>query len=176
MSFFPADISMPCVFDVTGSPSLRSPEQLWQIVQQFDVANTARYRPRDYDGDGRRETFCNVFLNDVTRALGCEIPRRIESKWMTANDQIDWLRAHGGSAGWIERKHNDSALLAAVASGAPAVVTWRALTGSGHVALIVPTPPNKTGRFVAQAGVICSPALPLKLAFGKREVQYFTHE
>ena len=45
------------------------------VVALADVERAERYRPREYGVPGTISTFCNVFVSDVTRWLGAEVPR-----------------------------------------------------------------------------------------------------
>ena len=157
-----------------NAPGARSATNLLAVVAQFLLEVSPRYHPRDLDDDGHQETMCNVFLSDVTAALGCPVPRGDARKWLRANDQIDWLRSDAAVlAGWRETTAQTGAARAFV--GFPTVVTFKAPSGSGHVALLVPTPPGRTGAYVAQAGRRCSSRLSLAGGFGDLPVQFWTH-
>lgn len=159
------DVSAP----LRGERGSRSPEQLISIVAQFQVETAERYRLRDVTGDGHQESWCNFFLADVTRALGCPVPQ------MRANSQLDWLASDAGyRAGWSEvyRLHE---VEVATNSGRVVVAGWHSgSAASGHVALCVPSP--DVGVHIAQAGRSNFSCRPIEWGFGHRPVRFFHHE
>lgn len=150
---------------ITARSGERSPELLRDIIDQFNVTGAERYRPYKYGKD----TYCNIFVWDVTSALGCEIPHYIDSAtgeprsypdvkgaWeMGANATHDWLLNSGGSYGW---RQVDARTAQEWANGGGAAVTaWKNPTGgSGHVQIVCPSESggydSANGVTVAQAG------------------------
>ena len=61
---------------VKGNEECRSPALLDRLIEQFDVENSARYTPHKHGGD----TYCNIFVWDVTSALGAEIPHYVDAQ------------------------------------------------------------------------------------------------
>lgn len=174
--WLPEDIALPAVAPLVNVPGNRSKDALTVVVAQFRVESHPRYKARDIDGNGTRETFCNVFLSDVTAALSCHVPRRIGAVWMRANDMALWLSTQVGiDAGWIP---GDAAIAGLrVDVGRPTVAVWRNMTGAtGHVALVVPPPKGRLGLYVAQAGAVNSECMPLRAAFGTRPVSFYSHK
>lgn len=161
---------------VTGGSANRSAELLNHIVDQFEVETHQRYTPRG------GTTFCNVFVNDVTRALACEVAqmehRAASIVELDANAQIDWLAGPRGIAnGWTEctQRHAREA----ADNGLPVVVTWKNPGGIGHVAVGVPAPEDALPDgylWIAQAGARNFRCGPVAAGFGLRPVKYFTHE
>lgn len=162
---------------IRGIPGQRSPQRLVQVIQQFRVEACQRYAPHD------GKTWCNTFVWDVTRALGCEIPHWTEAdgrpsgpgkraRELTANGMQAWLENRGASYGWrlatAMQAHHVACL------GCPAVATWANPNGHGHVAIAVP---NAAAFIVAQAGLVCSSSIPLRDAFGSHvsDVEWFIH-
>lgn len=142
-----------------------------ETCRQFDVTSTPRYQPRG------KTTWCNVFVWDVTTALGCEIPhwysvttlratRPGQGSEMLANDMVVWLRAEVD--GW--RKIQRAVALETAAKGEPTVVAWENYAGPGHVAMLLP------GELIAQAGAANLWLAPIKTGFGEgRSLEFFSH-
>lgn len=169
-AWLPLDYTKAPYPPLTGGSAYRSAEVLRAIVDQFDVEHAERYRRRDVTGDAVPETFCNVFLADVTSALGCAVPRFL------ANAQIAWLRASTFGHGWRECSRRDASERARM--GFPVVVAWANPSGPGHVAIAVPTrfDPDDAERLeVAQAGSTNFARGPLERGFGRRVVEFYTH-
>lgn len=179
---------LPCTPPMTSGTLVRSADVLDRIVLQFGLDDGKRWQKlvEKLAGDITRvSTYCNVWLNDITRALGCEVPR-----WwlrgatlveLTANDQARWLSREGRRHGWRECTPLEAQARANM--GHPAVATWinpevnpvtkREL--SGHVALFVPDH-GITGLWVAQAGLTNFSRGTLSSGFGSRNVLCFTHD
>ncbi|MCL2078499.1 MAG: hypothetical protein FWH17_01505 [Oscillospiraceae bacterium] len=150
----------PTTPTITGSPENRNPSLYSAVVNQFDVENSERYRP------GREgNTYCNIFVWDVTRAMGAELPYYTEpstgapryypdTKGANCNGAIamdNWLHKYGAEYGWQEVDAKTAQMLAN--QGHPVVTSAGDM---GHVQVVVP---SKDGNFdpirgvtVAQAG------------------------
>ena len=151
-----------------GDSSRRSPQALLEITRQFHVAEALRYRPSP------GITWCNIYLWDATKALGCEIPHFYSGKELTANATCDWLVVNGPLFGWYGV--TDAVTAQAHASaGLPVVATWKNPKGHGHVAVCVPTPAGFSGVYVTQAGGTNFEEGPIARGFGKVPVTYFGH-
>lgn len=109
----------PVPLAVTSCPSCRSPDALDEVIDQFSVETNPRYAPEDVTGDGRDETWCNLFAWDVTRALCAELPHWWRGRELTANGLYDWLLQYGRHFGWGEGRAVEA--LAAANAGRPAV-------------------------------------------------------
>lgn len=98
-----ADPDMPC-----SDETRRSPATYAAILDYFNVAHPANARyartPRD--------TFCNIYVHDVTRSMGASIPHWVRDPAQTshkplgrrelgANATCDWLNAVGRQSGWM---------------------------------------------------------------------------
>lgn len=146
---------------ITSTTANRDPRLLEAVIKQCGVATSPRYRANQ---QGYGETYCNIFLWDVTRALGCEIPH-----WISRTDQkspaapgsnafetdantvCDWLANHGPDFGWS--KADAAAALTNAKAGKPAAVVWKNPGGIGHVAVVCPGEANPAkGVPIAQAG------------------------
>mgnify|MGYP001322700553 CR=1 FL=1 len=139
-------------------PGERSRSAYDNAINQFAVANNPRYVPRDSDGDGWQDTFCNIFVSDVTRAMGTPIPHRIDANGnpsLTSPDELDanrtnwWLHAHGARHGWRQVSAEEAQALAN--QGFPAVASWRNPNGIGHIGMVRPGE-LENGPALAQAG------------------------
>lgn len=137
----------------------RSAGLLDSVISQFDVVNSERYRPYRKGND----TYCNIFVWDVTSALGCEIPHYVDSGTgrprsypdikgayeLDANGTHDWLVNSGAEYGWREVSAEEAQAWANV--GGPAVTAWKNPTGrAGHVQVVCP---SESGGYDALRGV-----------------------
>jgi len=144
---------------VISTMEYRNPLLYRAVVNQFGVENSARYQPRD------GKTYCNIFMWDVTAAMGAEIPHYTdpvtgEPRYRPNNEgaiamnatRIDkWLQTHGQNYGWREVDAETAQMHANM--GRPAVTT----SGSnGHVQVVVPSIDGgydpARGVTIAQAG------------------------
>ena len=147
---------------VTGNVNNRSPELYRAVVGQFQVETAERYRPFR-----NGNTYCNIFVWDVTRAMGAELPLYTVpgtgeprfypdvrgARSMGAAAMCDWLATHGSRYGWREVDPATAQMHAN--SGRPAV------TSAGHLGHVQVVVPSRDGGFdpirgvaIAQAGRI----------------------
>ena len=155
----------------------RSRKLYLDAVAVLDVEHRERYRPRDVTGDGKAETFCNLFLSDCTALLECPIP------FVLANFQVGWLSGPLGlAAGWLELRPLPNATVEAQAIaraelGLPTVAVWANSTGAhGHAGVVVPAEPPMTGVVhIAAAGARNFQNAPIQRSFGVLHPRYFTH-
>ena len=128
---------------VTSGEENRNPELYRAVIDQFRVETAERYRPFR-DGN----TYCNIFMGDVTRAMGAEMP---DSMGAIAID--NWLKTDGQASGWREVDAETAQMHAN--RGKPAVTSAGSL---GHVQIICPSRDGKydpvRGVTIAQAGRI----------------------
>lgn len=178
----------PMTAALTSGSSCRTPELLERVVSQFGLGSWPRWEKHVEvlsDGARRIETYCNKWLSDGTRALGCEVPswwqRGVEIVQLSANEQVRWLGRDGVQHGWRACTAEETQARANL--GYPAVVGWinperHPQTGKelpGHVALFVPSR-GEVGLFIAQAGITCFSRGTLSSGFGARAVLCFTHD
>ena len=176
---------------ITGDAHSRSPEALREIIDQFEVTSSERYRPFR-----NGVTYCNIFLWDVTSALGCEIPHYIDNvtgqgrsypdvsgAWeMNANATSDWLAAKGGQNGWREVSAEQAQAWAN--QGRPAVTAWKNTADKpGHVQIVCPSEDGGfdpiRGVTVAQAGAKVTGYTHISSTFKQsdlKNVKYYIHE
>ena len=162
--FLPEQAWLPISTLSASAAGKRSAEALNTVISQFNVENAARYRPQRAGN-----TYCNIFVWDVTRALGCEIPHYVDQKSgdaryypdikgayeLDANGVSDWLRKRGADYGW--REISAAAAQHYANAGYPVVSAWRNNGGgAGHVQMVCPSRGGGydpiRGVTVAQAG------------------------
>lgn len=154
----PADAWKPCNVALTGKAGERNPRLLSAVIDQFDVEGAARYKPYRRG----RDTYCNIFVWDVTSALSCEIPHYVDRATgrarsfpdvrgaveLDANGVCGWLAEHGAANGWREVSAQEAQAYAN--SGHPAVTAWNNPKGTGHVQMVRP---SSSGGYDAARGV-----------------------
>jgi hypothetical protein len=156
----PTQFWKPTTPAITNSADNRSPEHLRAVIDQFNVETAERYRPYR---DGY--TYCNIFVWDVTSALGAEIPHYVDSNTGELRTYPDtdattalgataterWLDSHGADYGWTEASPEQAQAFAN--AGKPAVTTAGSL---GHVQVVCPSEDggydSVRGVTIAQAG------------------------
>ncbi len=141
--------------DISNLPGQRTPTAYINTVKQFEVETNPRYAKGHSSGE---ETYCNIFLWDVTKAMNCEVPHWVDpstgvevpigkGKELSANGVCDWFTTHALKYDWMKcgkKKAMDRA-----SNGFPTVVLWRNLRGIGHVAIVLP---GMDYMHIAQAG------------------------
>lgn len=149
---------VPAEAPLKSAASDRSPARYDTVIDQFAVEKNPRYR-RDQQGKG--ETYCNIFVWDVTFAMGAEIPHWVDQEnnptvlgngiELDANAVIQWLQNRGKNQGW--KKANPEQAQELANQGYPDVVTWLNPGGIGHIAVIRPGQNSlNQGPTIAQAG------------------------
>jgi hypothetical protein len=160
---------VPTTPAIVSSENDRSPERLRAVIDQFNVESAERYRPRRNNND----TYCNIFVWDVTAALGCEIPHYADpvtgapmsypnvkgAREQGAIAMEQWLETYGARYGWRETDAQTAQQYAN--EGRPAVTTSRS---AGHTQMVCP---SQSGQYDPARGVTVSQA-------GSRVVNY-TH-
>jgi monofunctional glycosyltransferase len=153
-------------------------------LDQFQVESNPRYRRNRAD---RGETYCNIYVWDVTRAMGAEVPHWVDDAGnpkepgrgheTTANGVVEWPDADGARFGWQEVGSDRAQDLANL--GQPVIAAWLNPKGIGHVAMVRPCSPSREGPLLSQAGQTNSRSILASDAFGeawtRREVRYFAH-
>lgn|GEM_PF-1146716 len=167
---------LPIQPPITNQVGERSPGTYNQLIDQFDVENNPRYKRQ-----GNR-TFCNIFVWDVTRAMGAEIPHWVNDKGepckphergareINANLTAKWLKEHGQKYGWREATREEA--IANANAGKPTVAIWYNNSpqkgtfdadnpwshdwgNSGHIVMVRPQKDksNPSAVYIAQAGI-----------------------
>lgn len=149
---------------VTSSEGNRSAALYTAVIRQFNVTKNPRYA---VNKNGNNDTYCNIFLWDVTRAMGAEIPHYVDpvtkapraypdvkgAKEMTANDIYDWLHSVGEQYGWYKVTAEQAQALAN--QGKPVVTAMKNDSGHGHVQVVCP---SKDGGYNTEKGVTIAQA------------------
>ena len=169
----------------SGTRSSRDTFTYEAAIDQFSVQTNRRYRKHRV---GRNETYCNIFVWDVTCAMNAEIPhwlaenrepaRAGRGREVTANDAIEWLRTDGTRFGW--RAVNAADARQHANRGCPAIAAWSNPGGIGHIAVVRPGPATADGPLVAQAGETNSRAIAtahaFRTAWPSGDVRFFAHD
>lgn len=143
---------------LTNSSDARNSATYSQVINQFAVGNNPRYKP----GDGK--TYCNIFVWDVSRAMGAEVPHWVDNHGrivapftsgaheININGGVDWMKNHGlEDHAW--RSVSAAEAQEAANQGLLAVVMWKNMTGGhGHTAVVRPGQLTAKGAAIAQAG------------------------
>lgn len=168
---------------LTNTALARDPTVYAQVIDQFAVGHNPRHLP------AQGNTFCNIFMWDVTRAMGVEIPHWVDAsdsiavpfsdgaREITINSGVDWLQKHAAAQGW--KTADPQAAQDSANAGKPAVVVWKNPIpgGHGHTAVIRPGTITAKGPCIAQAGSMNFNLGQLKDGFGsKANVKYYIHE
>jgi len=177
----------PAIPSITSTPAHRDPALYREVVNQFDVEKSERYRP------GRNgNTYCNIFAWDVTRAMGAELPYYTDprtgapmyypdiqgAKYMMAKDMDVWLERHGADYGWHQVSAEDAQMHANM--GRPVVTSANHLS---HMQVVVP---SKDGTYdpvrgvtIAQAGSRNTNYMHISGIYGatslKNNIRYWVH-
>jgi hypothetical protein len=123
-----------------SKPTDRRQELLNEVIDQFHVENNPRYM-REKESD---RPFCNIFVSDVTRALGAEIPHWVKGKELDTEGMRLWLNNQGKLNGW--RRVSAAEAQRNADEGRPSIVY-----GPGHIAVVRPGG-NPSNPAIAQAG------------------------
>lgn len=150
----------PAVVSIEGA---RSPDNLRAVIDQFNVESATRYTP--YRNGA---TYCNIFVWDVTSAMGCEVPHYVDAvtgeprtypdvsgaRELDANGVAGWLADSGAGYGWREVSEAEAQALAN--EGQAVVGAWKNNGGIGHVQIVCPSADGtydaSRGPAIAQAG------------------------
>lgn len=169
--------------DYVNKAQDRSAENLLKAAKQFEVATNPRY-VKGHDGVASNgiETYCNVYLWDVTIALDCEIPHWVDLSTgvkaamgkgaeLSANGVCKWLSTHGLDYDWMQCGENMAR--ARASKGFPTVAVWQNASGIGHVAIVLPS--FKETR-IAQAGGVNFFDDVITKGFGSYKPLFYTHD
>ncbi|MCS7081165.1 MAG: LysM peptidoglycan-binding domain-containing protein [Chloracidobacterium sp.] len=162
-----------------GDPANRNRATYDNVINQFAVGVNPRYARREGN------TYCNIFVWDVTRAMRAEIPHWVDAngnptavgrgRELDANATNQWLNTHGGRFGWREVSAEEAQRLAN--QGHPVVASWRNPGGIGHIAIVRPGEMTSRGPAIAQAGARNFNYGQLQDGFGNaRGVQFFVND
>ena len=183
----PLEFWRPTTPVITSNEYNRDPAAYRAVINQFKVDSSERYRPFR-DGN----TYCNIFMWDVTCAMGAEIPHYINpetgapmyypdvkgSKSLTAREIDEWLGNYGYAYGW--RETNAEIAQRHANLGKPAVTTAGTLD---HVQVVCPSRDGEydpvRGVAIAQAGRIVTSYTHLSSIYSssaQKSVRYWIHD
>ena len=155
------DSDMPC-----NDESRRSPVAYVAVLDYFNVAHPGNAR---YAGTAR-DTFCNIYVHDVTRAMRASIPHWIRDPAQTGHKPIGWRESaptqrSTGSMRWaglpdgFDRPRHDrldqSAADGATKRSFPSGRRSRGCRGRGWTGRRAPA----SGSTIAATGCVCRPAV-----------------
>jgi hypothetical protein len=157
--------SLPIVPRVVNDGE-RSAANYDAVINQFDLSDqNSRYWP------DKGKTYCNIFLWDVTMAMGVEIPHWLKNGTndpyaynrsitykenasiaheVRANEIADWLKEVGIKYGWRAVSAQEAQMAANL--GKPTVGVWHNPKGIGHVVIVRPNLSGDGEIHIAQAG------------------------
>lgn len=190
---YPYEAWKACDPTVTSDATDRSAALYAQVIAQFGVETNARYANNK---KGTGDTYCNIFLWDVTSAMGAEIPHYVDAATgaprtypdvtgateLNANAIYRWLEEHGRQYGWIEV--TPEVAQAHANQGGPAVTSWyNSSGGSGHVQIVRPAEAGEAydaerGPAIAQAGSKLLESATVRDVFSERamaQLKYYIH-
>ncbi len=156
--------------DVPSAKLPIGPQKYRAVLKDLQVEKSPRYKPT------ASATYCNIFLWDYTRAMGCEIPHWVDAdgnptdpnkgRELSANATVAWLDKQGAQRGWIGADRRTA--FDAAERGHVVVLGWHSGSAkSGHVAVLLPE------GTVAQAGRRNFVGETVERAFGKLPVRYW---
>jgi hypothetical protein len=164
------DRDQPLDAPITNDVGDRSAYNYFKVIEQFQVEKSPRYAEDS-------ETYCNIFAEDVTRAMNAPLPQ------MVVNDMVDWLKENRATSGW---KRVDERMAQQMAKeGHPSIAIAANVTPSnhGHVAVIRPASEgDNRGAAITQAGASNIDATHIEYlpAFSDpaqlQPIQYWYHE
>lgn len=166
---------------VTNAPGERDPRVYDAVLNQFAVGDNSRYAAGQ---QGKGETYCNIYVSDATRAMGAEIPHRVDAQGnpvatggseLDANATIQWIEQHGTQQGWRAVSPEEAQRMAN--QGQPVVATFKNPGGIGHVAMVRPGEYSpQTGPTIAQAGAKNFNEGSATTGFGRHPIVYYVHD
>jgi hypothetical protein len=152
---------------VQSTPGHRSGALLQQVIAQFAVGANPRYEP-DAPGKSRG----HIFLWDVSRAMGCEVPHFVGARELSVAQTCDWLRHEGPMRGW--RKLNEQDLFKVAGEGFLVIALPRELKFK-QLAVIEPQPVGYK-PLVTGAGLVRGSKLGAAEVLGVRLLDFYAHE
>lgn len=151
---------------LTSREGKRSRELYEQVVMQFAIGHNPRYA-EDAPGKPRG----HIFVWDVSRAMGCEIPHFVGARELTLVQTSDWLRHEGPMRGWLRATAADLYELAD--QGLMVVVVPRDLKVR-QIAIALPQEPA-VKPLVTGAGLVVGANVPVAQMFGVSAIECFYH-
>lgn len=150
----------------TSKEGKRTRESYEQAFKQFAIGFNDRY---DEDGPGKPRG--HIYVWDVSKAMGCEIPHFAGARELSLVQTIDWLRHEGPMRGWLKISETEAANHAN--RGELVVVIPRDLKVR-QMAIVVPHD-AKGGLLVTGAGLLIGVNIPLRDMLGTAVVDCYYH-
>jgi hypothetical protein len=162
------DVWKAVVAPVQSREGHRSGALYDQVLKQFAVGVNARYEP---EAPGKPRG--HLFVWDVSRAMGCEVPHFVGAKELTYAQTCDWLRHEGPMRGWVRAGPYDVFSLAQKGQLVLALPKEIKIKGLG---VVFPQPETADGKpLMCGAALERGWGLHLRAFFGVMAVEYFTH-
>ena len=144
----------------------RSQQVYLSVLKQFAVGTNPRYEP-----DAPERYRSHIFVWDVTRAMGCEIPHFVGAKELSLVQTCDWLRHEGPMRGWS--RTSAAGVIALAKKGQPVIAMPKDPRLKG-LALVYPQKDTAFPKVVG-AGARRGWGLPLADVIGVSQAEFFTH-
>jgi hypothetical protein len=151
---------------VSSREGKRSPELTEQVLAQFAVGTNPRYQD---DAPGKPRG--HIFVWDVSRAMGCEIPHFAGARELTLPQTVDWLRHEGPMRGWL--KTSDYDVFEHAALGQLVVAIPKEVRVKG-IALVAPQEAQQK-PLLTGAGLVRGHLIHPRELFGVMLLEYYFH-
>lgn len=153
---------------VTSVPSQRTAALTDQVIKQFAVGTNPRYESAGPEGPR-----AHIFVWDVSRAMGCEIPHFTGAKELTLAQTCDWVKHEGPVRGW--RRVSEPEVFTVLASGQLVVAVPREIRHKWIAVAPPQGPTNDRKPLLSGACLVRGHLLHVTQLFGVRPLEYFTH-
>ncbi|MBE2251361.1 MAG: hypothetical protein IAE78_17605 [Myxococcus sp.] len=150
----------------TSREGKRSKALYQQVFNQFALGNNDRY---DEDGPGKPRG--HIYVWDVSRAMGCEVPHFAGARELSLVQTIDWLKHEGPMRGWVRVNEAD---VVDIAERGMLVVAIPKEMRVRHMAIVTPQEPG--GRpLLTGAGLVVGVNVECHELFGVTAIDYYYH-
>jgi hypothetical protein len=150
----------------TSKFGARTKESYEQAFKQFAIGNNPRY---DEDGPGKHRG--HIFVWDVSRAMGCEIPHFVGARELTVGQTADWLRHEGPMRQWMKISASDAFRWVELGMMVVALPKDQKLK---HLAIVTPQPDAELPLLTGAGLVIGHLKTPEEL-FGTDDLECYYH-
>ena len=145
----------------------RSKDHLTQVLNQFAVGNNPRYDP---DAPGKYRS--HIFVWDVSRAMGCEIPHFVGAKELSLPQTCDWLRHEGPMRQW--RRIDIYEVIGAANQGVLVVAMPKDIKIK-FLGVVPPQPPTDDMRPLIMCAALQRGTGKILEMFGIKQAEFFVH-
>lgn len=140
-----------------------------RVVQQFGIRENPRYAD---DGPGKIRG--HIFVWDVSRAMGCEIPHFLGAKELTLAQTCDWVRHEGPMRGWKRALDGEAVMRA---NEGKMVVALPREQRIKFIAIVVPqAPPTDGSPRLMGIGLRREAAAHPRDLFGSKPIDCYYHD